>query len=82
MYAWEAISSCVSKLVPGQPVCLNPEWSGYAYLKQEFGKMFPSYVKKVNSLSGTVTIEGGGEYVTEFARQCLISQKDMRKYHY
>lgn len=65
MYDWQQNRSMTSPLVAGQCVVLNEQWSGYNYLKREFGKFFPAYV---NEVKGDL-IRIGDKQI--FARQVL-----------
>lgn len=69
-YDWQMKEHFTSRLIEGQPVKLNERWSGYEYLRREFGSMFPCGVKSVH---GDI-IELSNK--TRFARQCLQSTRE------
>jgi len=63
-YAWQLNKSCTVPLFHGQAVMLNPEWSGFQYLRREFGHLFPCMVREIH---GDIIVAGK----TRFARQVL-----------
>ena len=65
MYAWELNSSFTRPLIQGQAVALNPQWSGFNYLKREFGSQFPAPIREIH---GDIIVVGKNR----FARQVLI----------
>lgn len=68
MYVWEMNPTLRQKFRDGDVVALNEAWSGYNYLKQEFGHMFP---RPVASSSGGVTRIRVGKAEVAFSDQCL-----------
>lgn len=68
MYEWEMDPQLVQKFKDGDVVNLNPAWSGYFYLKREFGAMFPRHV--AGSSNGVTRVRQGKTEVS-FANQCL-----------
>lgn len=70
MYAWELQSANTQTFRAGQLVQLNPDWSGYGYLKREFSKVFPRYVRKCSD--GVVQLE---DSKLTFATQCLTARR-------
>lgn len=67
-YAWEKNKSLTQKISTGDIVSLNPAWSAYAYLKQEFSHLFPA---KVHSVNSDVVRIGRGTEALSFASQTL-----------
>lgn len=68
-YAWEKNKALTQKFSTGDIVSLNPAWSAYAYLKREFGHLFPA---KVHSVSGGDVVRiGRGKAESSFAAQTL-----------
>ena len=68
MYEWEMNSANMQKFKSGMVVNLNPDWTQYSYLKNEFGEMFPLMVESVD---GDVVRLKLGEKSVEFAHQTL-----------
>lgn len=72
MYAWELDSQLTQKFRDGDVVALNEAWSGYLYLRREFGQMFP---RNVAGCSNGVTRIRFGKTEVSFANQCLTKVK-------
>jgi hypothetical protein len=70
MYAWQLNSKNTQKFQAGQTVRLNEDWSGYAYLKQEFDHLFP---RRIESVSGDIVRLKVGQSSLEFASQTLTA---------
>ena len=68
MYTWELVPSNTQTFKSGDMVKLNPEWGAYAYLKREFGEMFPRAVGHVRNGCVGVKVD---KLDIEFASQCL-----------
>lgn len=60
-YVWEKNDTFTQHFISGDVVNLNPAWTAYAYLKQEFGKMFPARVDSVSRGGDVVYIRVGGK---------------------
>lgn len=67
-YAWQINQKNVQKFSGGQWVVLNEDWTAYAYLKREFGELFP---RKVESVDQDLVSLKVGKASVSFAAQCL-----------
>ena len=68
MYDWQMNKVNMQNFSDGQTVKLNENWSGFAFLKREFGHLFP---RRVASVSKDVVRLHVGQAEIEFASQCL-----------
>jgi hypothetical protein len=68
MYVWQLNKNNTQKFFAGRTVVLNKDWSAYAYLKQEFGDLFP---RRVESVDGDIVHLKVGKASVGFAAQCL-----------
>ena len=72
-YVWEKNKEFTQRFHSGEVVRLNPAWGAYAYLKQEFGKLFPARVDSTNKAGDVVYIRIAGKPVA-FAPQVLTKR--------